>query len=61
MTVFGAKRILGKLLMPAKCYLPDYAMQQDLFDHLDPGSEKQVRKLKAKRSLGLEIDGEKGL
>jgi hypothetical protein len=32
MTVFGAKRILGKLLMPAKCYLPDYAMQQDLFD-----------------------------
>jgi hypothetical protein len=47
--------------MPAKCYLPDYAMQQDLFEHLDLGSEKQGRKLKAKRSLGLEIDGEKGL
>lgn len=61
MAVFGAKRIFGKLLMPAKCYLPDYAMQQNLFDHLVRGSEKRGRHFKTKRSLGLEIDGEKDL
>jgi hypothetical protein len=36
-------------------------MQQNLFDHLVRGSAKEGRDLKTKRSLGLEIDGEKDL
>jgi hypothetical protein len=36
-------------------------MQQNLFDHVVRRSEKADRDLKTKRSLGLEIDGEKGL
>jgi hypothetical protein len=36
-------------------------MQQNLFDHVVRGSENADRDLQTKRSLGLEIDGEKDL
>jgi hypothetical protein len=53
--------LLVSVGMSQTCHFRTYAMQQNLFDHLVRGSEKGGRYVKTRRSLGLEIDGEKDL